>query len=45
MYKWKDSGRILDLIDMMIDSIHVSICCYDKHHGSVMVNSEWASAL
>lgn len=23
MYKWKDSGRILDLIDMMIDSIHV----------------------
>ena len=26
-------------------SINVSICCYDKHHGSVMVNSEWASAL
>ena len=23
MYKWKGSGRILDLIDMMIDSIHV----------------------
>ena len=26
-------------------SITVSICCYDKHHGSVMVSSEWASAL
>ena len=26
-------------------SINVSICGYDKHHGSVMVNSEWASTL
>ena len=24
MYKWKDSGRILDLIDMMIDSCYIS---------------------